>query len=275
MKGFLADFKNIKVEEGEMEYYPRSLPPWDEKGIQNFIIEAETKRDFLWNLFRITRNMKIDICSINYFRVKAKTPYVYAMLSLDFSRSDVKPEETLEIINRELNARKAHLIKADEDMFIRNCFFPSIADYKREDERAIIFSRRIYEALFKGMRRKFGSAGKAILYYEGFQIGYETCENYVSIEHLIKHIKFLHMKMGWAIIRDIKANLERKRANIRVSKNFECELGKGSNEPYSYFYRGILAGFFAKIFRKEVQAEETKCIAKGDPYCEFEIKAII
>ncbi len=259
-----------------MKYYLKSLPSsWEEGGIQNFIIEAEAKRDFLWNLFKIARNMKIEICSINYFKVGSKTPYIYATLSLDFSRSNAKPEETLKIINKELNARKAKLVKADEDLFIRNYFFPSIINYEKDYERAIVFSRGIYEALFKGMRRKFGSAGKAILYYEGFQIGYETCENYVSIEHLIKHLKFLHMKMGWAIIRDIKVDLKRKRARIRVSKNFECELGKGSNELYSYFYRGILAGFFARIFRKEVQAEEVRCIARGDPYCEFKIKAIV
>jgi predicted hydrocarbon binding protein len=47
---------------------------------------------------------------------------------------------------------------------------------------------------------------------------------------------------------------------------------KGSSEPQSHYIRGVLDGFFSSLFKVEMEAKETKCIAKGDPYCEFEIK---
>ena len=245
-----------------------SLFLWENRKLYSFAIEAEDNIDFFWNLFRVVNNMEIKICSIQCSKIEDPIPSIHAIISLDFSDSRITPREALEIIRRELDVRKAQLIKTGIEWFIRNDFFSRTIS----DDRAIIFCRGVYEALLKGMREKFGSAGEAILYYEGFQIGYETCKNYVSIEHLIEDIKFLHRIMGWATIQEMRIDLEKKRAKIRVSRNFECELYRRSNKPYSYFYRGILAGLFSRIFKEEIRARETKCIAKGDPYCEFEIK---
>ncbi|HDI12443.1 MAG TPA: hypothetical protein ENF63_02490 [Candidatus Bathyarchaeota archaeon] len=40
------------------------------------------------------------------------------------------------------------------------------------------------------------------------------------------------------------------------------------------FYRGAIAGVFTWFFENEVKVEETKCIAKGDPYYEFYISTV-
>ena len=244
-----------------------SLVLWDNRKVHSFIIEAEDN-GFLQDLFKVADNLEIKICSIQFSKIRNEARCIPVIVSLDFSDSRITPREALKIMRRKLDVRKARLINANMEWFLRNEFFSRIIG----DDRAIIFSRRVYEALLKGMREKFGSAGEAILYYEGFQIGYETCKNYVSIEHLIEDIKFLHKIMGWATIQEMRIDLERKRAKIRVARNFERELYRRSNRPYSYFYRGILAGLFSRIFNEEVRARETKCIAKGDPYCEFEIK---
>jgi predicted hydrocarbon binding protein len=79
--------------------------------------------------------------------------------------------------------------------------------------------------------------------------------------------------LGWGILEYAEINPEAGEAKIRVYQSYECETGKGSEKPYGHFIRGILAGFFANIFEKEAKAVETKCIATGDPYCEYVIKA--
>lgn len=33
-----------------------------------------------------------------------------------------------------------------------------------------------------------------------------------------------------------------------------------------------MAGWFSAFFNRKVTAVEVKCIAKGDPYCQFRIK---
>ena len=59
---------------------------------------------------------------------------------------------------------------------------------------------------------------------------------------------------------------------IRHDKLWECEVQKGLvDKPASHLLRGVLAGFFKELLGKRVDVNETKCIALGDPYCQFEI----
>jgi len=44
-----------------------------------------------------------------------------------------------------------------------------------------------------------------------------------------------------------------------------------SEEPNCMFTSGFLAGLFAEVLDKTVQAKETRCISQGQPECEFEI----
>jgi outer membrane biosynthesis protein TonB len=44
-----------------------------------------------------------------------------------------------------------------------------------------------------------------------------------------------------------------------------------SEEPNCMFTSGFLAGLFAEVLDKTVQARETRCISQGQPECEFEI----
>ena len=42
----------------------------------------------------------------------------------------------------------------------------------------------------------------------------------------------------------------------------------------SQLIRGHISGFLTGLLKINVRAIETKCIAKGDPYCEFYIEKI-
>ncbi|MGC9095533.1 MAG: V4R domain-containing protein, partial [Candidatus Bathyarchaeia archaeon] len=69
-----------------------------------------------------------------------------------------------------------------------------------------------------------------------------------------------------------KINEKAKTATVALQENFECDLARGQGKAYSQFYRGAIAGIFTQYFKTEMKAGEAKCIAKGDPYCQFEIK---
>ena len=58
---------------------------------------------------------------------------------------------------------------------------------------------------------------------------------------------------------------------VRIWDSMECEIGKGSETCFSRWTRGLIAGFASKYFGKKVTVVETRCIAKGDPYCEFTV----
>jgi predicted hydrocarbon binding protein len=50
-----------------------------------------------------------------------------------------------------------------------------------------------------------------------------------------------------------------------------CErFGIKTEQPSCYFTTGFLNGFFATV--KNQHVKEIKCIAMGDPYCEWEFR---
>ena len=56
---------------------------------------------------------------------------------------------------------------------------------------------------------------------------------------------------------------------IKMKENCEI-IGFKANEPSCHFTTGFLNGFFYAVKNEHVM--ETKCIAKGDPYCEWEFR---
>jgi predicted hydrocarbon binding protein len=61
---------------------------------------------------------------------------------------------------------------------------------------------------------------------------------------------------------------------IAIKDNCESILSKfltmKFEEPSCYFTTGFLNGFFSAI--KNQHVKETKCIAMGEPYCEWEFR---
>jgi len=238
-------------------------------------LECKFGKGAVSRLSEIADSMDAAIRFIQVSMEEADEPFVNAIAFLDISDSRITPEEALELVKKQEFIREARLIRPSTEGFIcDDYFFPLTVG----NERSIIFRKTVYEALFKGLREKFGSAGEAMLYYQGFNVGYGLCASHMSMgcaekpEFLIEMAKAFSRTLGWAIIDHYKIDLKKGKAKLRVYQNFECEVGKGSEKPYSHFYRGVIAGWFHKFFGKSVEVKETKCIAKGDAYCEFLIQ---
>jgi len=148
-------------------------------------------------------------------------------------------------------------------------------------DRAVIFRKPGYKGLIVGMREQFGAAGEAFLYHCGYDAGIRYAKSHqelaaklgitdpIQILHKISMPLYASMGLGKSEIVEVKA--KPFQAIIRIYENFECELGVGAKKPYSNFIRGIFAGLLAHLFSRRMEAVETRCIAKGDPYCEFKI----
>src|SRR5207302_1841890 len=66
-------------------------------------------------------------------------------------------------------------------------------------------------------------------------------------------------------------DFDKANANVVISNCFEAMENGSSEEPNCMFTSGFLAGLFAEVLDKTVQARETRCISQGQPECEFEI----
>ncbi|MBX5321644.1 MAG: hypothetical protein QHH12_03135 [Candidatus Bathyarchaeota archaeon] len=249
----------------------------EKQKIYGLAIESKIEKGNLRKLTELADSLGITIQYIQFSMEESRKPTVNAIAFLDFTNSKASPEEALEILLNSYNfIKSAKIIKpCGNSVIFDNYFFPLTV----ANERAVIFRKSVYEALFTGVREKFGSAGEAMLYYQGFSIGFEIYEQYVKIakseriEDLIEVAKAINMTLGWGIADDVNIDVKKGHAKLRIYQSFECELGKDEEKPYSQFYRGAIAGIFTRFFGKDVKVEETKCIAKGDPYCEFEVRA--
>ena len=61
---------------------------------------------------------------------------------------------------------------------------------------------------------------------------------------------------------------------IQAYDCFECEDLPQLGRPACAFDSGLLEGLFSNYYGQEVEAEETKCYAQGDDFCQFIIKPL-
>ena len=128
--------------------------------------------------------------------------------------------------------------------------------------------------LVDGAHRRFGSIGKVFLFHVGHEVGARKAEELMSVFGVEKTIKYMTQwiqSLGWGRV-DLIECIPYTKCTLKIRNLFEC-VGIRSDEPRSHLFRGFLAGFFSKIWNRQVTVIETKCMAKGDPYCEFMIVA--
>ena len=91
-----------------------------------------------------------------------------------------------------------------------------------------------------------------------------------NFEAVLDKIKAHYASWGWGRIE--RALLREKTGEfiIRIYDNaFARE--QHSQVPSCYFLKGYIEGLIETLTGKHATSEETKCMAKGDHYCEFQI----
>ena len=92
----------------------------------------------------------------------------------------------------------------------------------------------------------------------------------------IDRIKDIYEIFGFGKIQILDFDTKNKRGvvNILDSPIAKAHLlnNKVSSEPKCHFIAGKISGIFSFLFKKDVNAKEVKCMAKGDDFCQFVIK---
>ena len=95
----------------------------------------------------------------------------------------------------------------------------------------------------------------------GRKVGERLMEAELGENEAVKRVLHLleHCKVGKVSIYD----------TLKMVQNCESFMMRGE-EPSCYFTTGFLNGFFSAV--KNLHVKEVKCIAMGDPYCEWEFR---
>jgi len=244
-----------------------------------FIIEVEAKSSVLNWISRRLRKYNASLSYVSFFTPNPKERIVRVLAFVNVTDAGIVAEEIKEELQKISYVENVKVISpVKNNFFIKN----SLHGIQIMSDRAIMFSKPGYEGLLRDIRRHFGTAGEAFLYYAGFCSGLKYGEAHKKLGKILGIIDVATLidKLGanifsWAglgRIELVNIDISNTSVTLRLYDSFECELGLGSRKPYSQFIRGIFAGYLTSLFSKEMKAEEVRCIAMGDPYCEFIVK---
>ncbi len=143
---------------------------------------------------------------------------------------------------------------------------------------AVIVSIETFVNLQKDAENILGFDGASVLLYEAGKKSGLRWINRFSKEWGLKDKKFIesvqnfYAELGWG-----KFSVEENNENelvIRVENSFIARGYGNSEVPVCHFLRGYNAGLAEVLKGRDIDAEEVKCIAKGDECCEFVMKRV-
>ena len=149
-------------------------------------------------------------------------------------------------------------------------------------QKMIILRRDVIRIMREALERLVGDQSAPFLSYlasgigvhEGSifreSIGSTGEQSRQSLENLV-HSALEDTNLGLGKIQINGLDFDKSSANIIVSNCFEATENGSSEEPNCIFTSGFLAGIFAEVLDKTVQAKETRCMSHGAQECEFQI----
>jgi len=147
------------------------------------------------------------------------------------------------------------------------------------NERFVIKSSRHFYSIIEGLGEESRRALLWHIWYKGGRHMYKVhreVRKREGIETLRDTLLACEASGWWVNSKLVKYDNYSKIVKIRLWDNWECsEIKKKmgvSKKPASQLIRGFLSGILSEHFNLEMVAEETKCIVKNDPCCEFVLK---
>jgi len=239
-------------------------------------LELKNKPGALMSVLVPLAKLNVNIIGIHSDAVTSED-YLEVSLFLDVRNSKVKSGDLKKVLEEQIRLLDAvkevkvfdHLPHGlDADLY----HFP----LKVHERRAVVFTEVVLRDLILGLRNTLEiSAAKTILWLQGKEIGKNLVEYYEkyydakSVKEKLALFEIYSFSLGWGIVSFESINEEEKEAKVRIYNSFECSLFSESKQSESQLFRGILSGFFSKLFNAEIDAVEEECIAKGDAYCNF------
>ena len=242
-----------------------------------FLIEAKTERGVFRRILNVAAEHNARLKLAHFQNPDGKKSI---LVFFDCTECDVTSQALADEIRRSKDVLAVRLIEPRIEGIIADTVSNPLT---MGGIRAGIMAFPVHKGLIRGVREHFGSGGAVFLYYAGFEIGKEIGKaahgigRRLGVTDSLRIMRGiigpLHDAAGWGLSELIEFRAEPFYMDIKVYNSFECELGLGAGEPYSHLMRGFIAGCVAELFGVKVNVEEVRCIAKGDPYCEFIVKA--
>jgi len=248
--------------------------PWmvyaEDRDIVEFYFTVSNKPGQLMKAIEIFTKYKVNILNISAYALPDwdRAPvFIFAdFTDLDIDVGQIKGE--LELVT----GGKVYLKTPPAKGFMMDEFaFPL---YVFPGARSLIILEHDFQEMIRGLYEKLGETGAILIYHLAYSGG-KLLAKYLSeklglkdTELLIEVLK-VYQAGGWGRVELIRYDPLTMSIVLRLYDSIECKTFKGSDKPASQFIRGHLSGLLSGLLNADIRIIESKCIAKGDPYCEF------
>ena len=243
----------------------------DKKKVVGFHMVVLNIPGVLEKLTDIFYSFNLNIVGIAFSSSIKREEETGLFIAADFGGSNISPVDLKSKIKSIREIKDIKIIKPIAGILIDPYFYP----IESAGTRAILLGRANVMGLMKIFRERYGTeVARMVFYNVGYQVGKEVYKIYfkgkeISLEEILKLLENILVGFGWGYV---ETKLKGNFIIIKINEYWECEAVKGEYKTsQGHLMRGILTGLFGLITRKEVKVEETKCIAKGDNYCQFEV----
>jgi len=198
------------------------------------------------------------------------------IFSADFTQADAPPEKVF----REIKKLEAVLsLEYGVEKYGRILLPPFSIKLNVLNKGVIIQKKTWLREVNRVIVEEFGTGAEALIFHIGFKAGYRIVDHWARVSGLegrrlivlaLEAMKLFNWISEYEIL---KLDLEKPDIIFRVWDLMDCTPFRGKmDSPTSHYFRGIISGLASRIAGKQVIFTETKCVAKGDPYCEFKIR---
>jgi predicted hydrocarbon binding protein len=130
----------------------------------------------------------------------------------------------------------------------------------------------------QGMRREvckaLGTGANVVCYLAGKGAGKSLAEllqrrtKSGTIQEAYEKVAEIYERCGWGVMQSVMFRQKTGEFLIRIHNN-AFSRGIRSRTSSCYYLKGLLEGILEQLTGKCARSEETKCMTKGDEYCEF------
>jgi len=131
---------------------------------------------------------------------------------------------------------------------------------------------------FQEMRREvskvLGTGASVIWYLAGKGAG-RSLANLIqrrtktnTLQEIYEKVAEIYERCGWGSLQSVMFRQKTGEFLLRIHNNAFAR-GVRSQTSSCYYVKGLLEGILEQLTGRHSKSEETKCVAKGDAYCEF------
>ena len=242
-----------------------------ERSFVHIRVTMKNSRGSLEKVLHVLTGLKVNVLSsFSNVAPGEKTGEWSAFAEL---AAETTPEAVVTALKATEGVIDAEIHLSEDGLLIESSHFPVLVG---PGERVLLLPPEMLSGMFAKIKRTFGSGGETILYLQGKAAGVKGAG--ITIRDLGKErqrslrdtsMPFVQT-LGWGRARVLEHSEDFTRVKVSVTDCFEC-VGVRSTAMSCSFIRGVVAGVFSGMTNKQLEAEETSCVAAGAAACTFEI----